>query len=134
MLGITLLTSAAPDSLGAQGISLSPADLVLRRARFAADAGFDGVVSSPWEAPALKGAFGDKLAVVCPGIRPETGLAVSGDDQARTAGPGDALRAGADYIVVRRPITQANDPAAAARAIVAEMAAALHDARSTAKD
>ena len=125
LLGITLLTSAAPDSLGALGISLPAGELVLRRARFAADAGFYGVVSSPWEAAALKVAFADKLAVVCPGIRPQTGQAVSGDDQARTAGPGDALRAGADYIVVGRPITQASDPAAAARAIVADMAQAV---------
>jgi orotidine-5'-phosphate decarboxylase len=129
LLGITLLTSAAPDSLGAQGITLSPADLVLRRARFAAEAGFDGVVSSPLEARDLKAAFGDKLAVVCPGIRPATGQAVSGDDQARASTPGDALRAGADYIVVGRPVTQASDPAAAARSIIAQMAEALRDMR-----
>ena len=129
LLGITLLTSAAPDSLGAQGISLSSAELVLRRARFAADAGFDGVVSSPLEARDLKAAFGDRLAIVCPGIRPRGGQAVSGDDQARAATPGDALRAGANYIVVGRPITQASDPAAAARTIVAEMAEALRETR-----
>ena len=133
LLGITLLTSAAPDSLGAQGISLSAAELVLRRARFAADAGFDGVVSSPLEARGLKAAFGDRLAVVCPGIRPGSGQAVAGDDQARTATPGDALRAGADYIVVGRPITQASDPAAAARTIIAQMAEALQDMRGATK-
>ncbi len=132
LLGITLLTSAAPDSLGAQGISLPPAGLVRLRARFAADAGFDGVVSSPLEARDLKAAFGGKLAVVCPGIRRETGPAVTGDDQARTATPGDALRAGADYIVVGRPITQASDPAAAARAIIAQMAERLRETRGTA--
>ncbi len=125
LLGVTLLTSTAPGSLGAQGIPLSPAELVLRRARFAAEAGFDGVVSSPWEARDLKASFGGKLAVVCPGIRPSGKLAVAGDDQARTATPGEALRAGADYIVVGRPITKASDPAEAARAIVAEIAAAL---------
>ncbi len=128
LLGITLLTSTAPDSLGAQGISLPPPELVLRRARFAADAGFDGVVSSPWEAGELKSNFGDKLAVVCPGIRPKSGQVIAGDDQARTATPSDALRAGADYIVVGRPVTRAGDPAAAARAIVAEMAEALREA------
>ncbi len=125
LLGITLLTSTAPDSLGAQGISLPSAGLVQLRARFTADAGFDGVVSSPLEVHDLKAAFGGKLAVVCPGIRPGTGQAVAGDDQARTATPGDALRAGADYIVVGRPITQASDPAAAARAIIAQMAEAV---------
>ena len=87
LLGITLLTSASPESLGAQGISLSPAELVLRRARFAADAGFDGVVSSPLEAAELKAGFGGRLAVVCPGIRPRSGQAVAGDDQARAADP-----------------------------------------------
>ncbi len=73
----------------------------------------------------MKATFGGKLAVVCPGIRPRSEQAVAGDDQARTAAPADALRAGADYIVVGRPITRAADPAAAARAIVAEMAEAL---------
>jgi orotidine-5'-phosphate decarboxylase len=125
LLGITLLTSAAPESLGAQGISLSPSELVLRRARFAAEAGFEGVVSSPWEARELKASFGSNLAVVCPGIRPASRQALGGDDQARTATPGEAIRAGADYIVVGRPITQASDPAAAAREIMAEMAEAL---------
>jgi orotidine-5'-phosphate decarboxylase len=125
LLGIMLLTSAAPGSLGAQGIPLTPSELVLRRASFAAEAGFDGVVSSPLEAPNLKANFAGKLAVVCPGIRPRSGQAVAGDDQARAATPGDALRAGADYIVVGRPIAQASDPAAAARAIIAEMAEAL---------
>lgn len=127
LLGITLLTSAAADSLSQQGISLSAPELVLRRAQFAADAGFDGVVSSPLEARALKAAFGGKLAVVSPGIRPASKQAVAGDDQARTASPGDALRAGAEYIVVGRPITQAGDPAASARAIIAEMVTALRE-------
>jgi|SRR5208337_192017 len=130
LLGITLLTSTAPDSLSAQGIALPPAELVLRRAGFAADAGFDGVVSSPWEARDLKTGFKDRLAVVCPGIRPRSEQPVAGDDQARTATPGDALRAGADYIVVGRPITRASDPAAAARTIVAEMAEALLDGQT----
>ena len=125
LLGITLLTSTQPESLPAQGIALLSAELVRLRARFAAEAGFDGVVSSPWEAVDLKATFGGKLAVVCPGIRPRSEQAVAGDDQARTAAPADALRAGADYIVVGRPITRAADPAAAARAIVAEMAEAL---------
>ena len=125
LLGITLLTNARAEDLDAQGIALSSQDLVVRRAAFAADAGFHGVVSSAWEAPGLKARFGERLAVVCPGIRPAAGETISGDDQARTATPGEALRAGADYIVVGRPITRAADPAAAARAIIAEMAATL---------
>ncbi len=132
LLGITLLTNAKPEDLSAQGITLSSRDLVLRRAGFAADAGFDGVVSSAWEARDLKARFGEKLAVICPGIRPKSEQAVSGDDQARTATPGDALRGGADYIVVGRPIVGALDPSAAAHAIIAEIAATLRSAPSSA--
>ena len=127
LLGITLLTNAKANDLAAQGVTLSIGDLVLRRASLAADAGFDGVVSSPLEARDLKGRFGERLAVVCPGIRPAA-QEVSGDDQARTATPGEALRHGADYIVAGRPVTGASDPGAAARAIIAEMAEALRNA------
>jgi orotidine-5'-phosphate decarboxylase len=116
------LTSTPPESLGEQGISLPAQDLVLRRAAFAADAGFDGAVSSPLEAPALKQAFGNKLAIVCPGIRPQ---AAPAGDQVRSATPAEAIRAGVDYLVVGRPVTRAGDPAAAARAIIAEIAGAL---------
>ena len=129
LLGITLLTSANPRDLSEQGITLSSRDLVLRRAAFAADAGFDGVVSSAWEARDLKVTFRERLALVCPGIRPASDEGITGDDQARTATPGDALRVGADYIVVGRPILRASDPSAAARAIIAEMAAALRELR-----
>jgi orotidine-5'-phosphate decarboxylase len=122
LLGVTLLTSTPPESVGSQGISLSAQELVLRRAGFAADAGFDGVVASPLEAHALKQAFGGTLAIVCPGIRPH---AASRDDQARSATPAEAIQAGADYVVVGRPVTKADDPAAAARAIVAEIADAF---------
>jgi orotidine-5'-phosphate decarboxylase len=125
LLGITLLTSTKPGDLQAQGVSLPAQELVMRRASFAADAGFHGVVSSAWEARALKESFTGRLAIVCPGIRPKSETAVAGDDQARTSTPGEAVRAGADYLVVGRPITRAPDPAAAARAIVAELAAAL---------
>ena len=72
LLGITLLTNANPDDLSKQGIALSARDLVLQRAAFAADAGFEGVVSSAWEARDLKAAFRDRLALVCPGIRPKS--------------------------------------------------------------
>jgi orotidine-5'-phosphate decarboxylase len=128
LLGITLLTNANPVDLSTQGIALSSRDLVLQRAAFAADAGFDGVVSSSWEARDLKAAFRDRLALVCPAIRPQSEQGVAGDDQARTATPGDALRAGADYIVVGRPIIRARDPSAAARAIIGEMAVILGSA------
>jgi orotidine-5'-phosphate decarboxylase len=121
LLGVTLLTSTPPESLGEQGISMPAQELVLRRAGFAADAGFDGVVCSPLEAQVLRQAFG-KLAIVCPGIRPQ---AAPPGDQARSATPAEAIRAGADYLVVGRPVTRADDPAAAGRAIVAEIADAL---------
>ncbi len=125
LLGITLLTSVAPESLPAQGIALTPNEVVLRRAGFAAEAGFDGVVASPGEARELKARFGQRLSVVCPGIRPMGEGAIPGDDQQRTATPGDALRAGADYIVMGRPITRADDPAKAARHAISEIAQAL---------
>jgi orotidine-5'-phosphate decarboxylase len=127
LLGITLLTNARPDELGEQGIALSTKELVLLRAAFAAEAGFDGVVSSPLEARDLKACFGSRLAVVCPGIRPQNAQSIAGDDQTRTASPRDALRAGADYIVVGRPILRASDPAAAARSVITEMAGALRE-------
>ncbi len=127
LLGITLLTNAKPEDLIAQGIALSAKELVLRRAALAADAGFDGAVSSPWEAKDLKTRFGDQFAVVCPGIRPQGENAIAGDDQARTATPAEAISAGADYIVVGRPILRASDPAAAANGVIAEIAGALRD-------
>ncbi len=134
LLGITLLTSTNPRDLSEQGITLTSRDLVLRRAAFAADAGFDGVVSSAWEARDLKATFRERLALVCPGIRPASETGITGDDQARTATPGDALRAGADCIVVGRPILRASDPSAAARAVIAEMAAALRELRASDRD
>ncbi len=127
LLGVTLLTSTPPDSLGELGISLSADELVLRRASFAVDTGCDGVISSPLEARSLKAAFGSRLSVVCPGIRPASIGTIAQDDQARAATPREALLAGADYIVVGRPILRADDPAAASRAIIAEIAGALAD-------
>jgi orotidine-5'-phosphate decarboxylase len=125
LLGVTVLTSLTEASLKQQGVAGAPGEIALRRAAFAADAGFDGVVSSPLEARSLKRAFKDRLLVVCPGVRPDGGSAVRGDDQQRVATPAEALLAGADYIVVGRPILAAPDPAAAARQILVEMAAAL---------
>jgi orotidine-5'-phosphate decarboxylase len=124
LLGITLLTNARPDELPEQGVSLPAVELVMRRAHFAAEAGFDGVVSSAREASVLKAEFGDRLAIVCPGIRPQTSQAIAADDQARSATPAEAIRAGADLIVAGRPILRARDPAAAARDIIAEIASA----------
>jgi orotidine-5'-phosphate decarboxylase len=127
LLGVTLLTSTKPESLREQGIEMPVVDLVLHRASFAAQAGFDGVIASPLEAGRLKARFSGNLAVVCPGIRPAAGAAITGDDQARASTPREAILAGADYIVVGRPILRADDPVAASRAILAEMTAALQE-------
>jgi len=125
LLGVTVLTSANKESISEQGISLSLDELVMKRASFAADAGFDGIVCSPLEAAPLKASFGNRLSIVCPGIRPQNEQSVRGDDQSRAATPAGAIRNGADYLVVGRPILRAPDPAAAARAIIADIAEAL---------
>jgi len=96
--------------------------MVLHRARLACAAGFDGVIASAQEAAALRHTFGPSLEIITPGIRPSTSLT---DDQSRTATPGEAIAAGADKLVIGRPITQAEDPRLAAEAIIDEVAEAL---------
>ncbi len=122
ILGVTVLTSLTEESLAESGVSMRLEDLVLRRAEFAAKAGADGVVASAREAAAIRARFGEALLIVTPGVRP-AGAAL--DDQKRVVTPADAIRAGADHLVVGRPIIAAKDPAAAARAIQAEIAAAI---------
>ena len=122
ILGVTVLTSLTQESLAAGGISMKLEDLVLRRAEFAAEAGADGVVASAREAEAIRTRFGAALAIVTPGVRP-AGAAL--DDQKRVVTPAAAIGAGADHLVVGRPVIAAADPAAAARAIHAEIASAL---------
>ncbi len=122
LLAVTVLTSHGPDELGRIGLPGTPEDNVLRLARMAVDAGADGLVASPREAAALRRTLGRRPLIVTPGIRPSGSAA---GDQVRTATPGDAIRAGADLLVVGRPIVAAPDPAAAADAILAEIAAAL---------
>jgi orotidine-5'-phosphate decarboxylase len=101
---------------------MTPAELVLHRAQLRREAGFDGVIASGHEAAAIREATGDDFLIVTPGIRP-AGADVG--DQARVMTPAKAIQAGADYLVVGRPITQAKDPGAAARAIVEEIEQAL---------
>jgi orotidine-5'-phosphate decarboxylase len=122
LLGVTLLTSfAASDVQEVWDKELrSIRDEVERLAALAAAAGLDGVVASVLETELLKRRHGPAFRVVTPGIRP---AGEPGRDQARTATPADAARAGADFIVVGRPITEAPDPAVAARRILDEMAA-----------
>lgn len=114
ILGVTVLTSLDAAALAATGVAASPADQVLRLARLALSAGADALVCSPQEVAMLRAAFGSDAKLVVPGIRP---AGSSSDDQARTMTPAEAVEAGADWVVVGRPITGAADPAAAAAAI-----------------
>lgn len=122
VLAVTALTSLGPEDLAEIGFQGSPEEVVLRLAKLAQSAGADGVVASPREIEAIRKACGPDFLIVTPGIRPATG---SVDDQARTATPESAIRAGADYLVIGRPITGAPNPAAAADVIAAEMEKAL---------
>lgn len=118
LLAITILTSHDERTLAEIGLGGTVPDAVVRLARLAKDGGADGVVASPHEIGLIREACGAGFLIVTPGIRP-AGAAVG--DQARLATPAAALRAGADYLVVGRPILAAGDPAAAAEAIVGEM-------------
>jgi len=123
VLAVTLLTSLASSDLQALGLTGTPEEVVVRLARLAQQAGLDGVVASALEIAAIRAACGPRLVIVTPGIRPAS---AASHDQVRVATPGYAIEAGADYLVVGRPITEAPDPAGAADAIVAEMGRALN--------
>jgi orotidine-5'-phosphate decarboxylase len=118
LLAVTVLTSIDAAQLAATGAGGDVAAQVLRLARLAQESGMDGLVCSPAELPLIRDALGDALALVVPGIRPAGSAA---GDQARIATPRQAVADGADWIVVGRPITEAPDPAAAARAIAASL-------------
>jgi orotidine-5'-phosphate decarboxylase len=118
LIGVTVLTSLDQDDLAQLGVSKNLKDLVLDRAILTKEAGLDGAVASPREATEIARICGSKFLSVCPGIRPA--WAVSGD-QKRIMTPLEAINCGADYLVVGRPITQAEDPAENARKILAEM-------------
>jgi orotidine-5'-phosphate decarboxylase len=119
LLAITILTSHEETTLEAINLRGPIPDAVRRLARLARDAGADGVVASAQEVPLIREACGTDFLVVTPGIRP---AGWGPGDQARPATPAGALAAGADYLVVGRPIIEAADPAAAAEAILEEMA------------
>lgn len=119
LIAVTILTSLSPDEVRDElGCARPPDEQVLALASLAREAGLDGVVASVWETAAIKRACGADFVVVTPGIRPAAGVA---DDQRRVATPRAAIEAGADYLVVGRPITQAPDPGAACAAILADM-------------
>jgi orotidine-5'-phosphate decarboxylase len=122
LLGVTVLTSMDDSDLAAAGYGDKVEDLVIRRAHDAREAGMDGIVCSPVEVARVRTAVGPDVALVTPGIRPAGAAA---GDQKRVTTPADAISAGADYLVVARPILQATDPRAAAEMIQAEIAAAL---------
>ncbi len=121
LLAVTVLTSMSDDDLAEAGYAGDVRDRVIARARDAKAAGMDGVVASADEASAIREAVGEDFIIVTPGIRP-AGAAIG--DQKRVVTPADAIAAGADYLVVGRPITEAADPQTAADAIIAEIAAA----------
>jgi len=131
LIGVTILTSMDNPALQEVGIAGPASRRVVKLARIAQKAGLDGVVASPREVRAIRRACGKNFLIVVPGVRPEVG-GPSGrirkrktDDQARVATPAEAIRAGADYLVVGRPITAAPDPESAARSILDEIASAL---------
>ncbi|MBZ5662794.1 MAG: orotidine-5'-phosphate decarboxylase [Acidobacteriia bacterium] len=131
VLGVTILTSMDNAALKNVGIAGPPAKRVVSLAKLAKKAGLDGVVASPEEARAIRRACGKDFLIVVPGVRPSveggSGRASKRlkDDQARYATPAKAIRDGADFLVVGRPITAAPDPVAAAQAILDEIASAL---------
>jgi orotidine-5'-phosphate decarboxylase len=122
ILAVTVLTSYDDGDLHAAGYRLNVSDLVEARAQQAQVLGVDGLVSSPEEAASLRKIVGHQMTLVTPGIRP-AGAAIG--DQKRIMTPARAIAAGADYLVVGRPITEAADPRAAADAIQAEIRQAL---------
>jgi orotidine-5'-phosphate decarboxylase len=122
ILAVTVLTSYDDADLHAAGYRLGVSDLVEARAHKAQALGIDGLVCSPEEAASLRKIVGQRMQLVTPGIRP-AGAAVG--DQKRIMTPGRAIAAGADYLVVGRPVMEAADPRAAANSIVAEIVQAL---------
>jgi len=120
LLAVTILTSSTADTLQQVGIDHPVEDMVVRLARLAQDAGMDGVVASPLEIELIRQACGPEFLIVTPGVRPAFAAA---DDQKRIMTPAEAVRAGADYLVIGRPIAKAPDPVIAAEMIVEEIMA-----------
>lgn len=118
LLAVTILTSSTVETLRGVGIEHSVQDMVVRLAKLAQDAGMDGVVASPLEIELIRAACGPEFLVVTPGVRPTF---ASVDDQKRIMTPAEAMRSGADYLVIGRPIAKASDPALAADMIADEI-------------
>jgi len=120
VIGVTVLTSMDDATLGSIGVQRPLLEQVVTLARMAQDAGLQGVVASPQETAAIRAACGPDFSIVTPGIRGAS-AGTAKNDQSRTMGPAEAIKAGASYIVVGRPIIAATDPKAAAAAIVEEL-------------
>lgn len=118
LIAVTVLTSMGPEDLEELGLTDNPEEQVLRLAALTKEAGLDGVVCSPREAGLLRAELGAGFKLVTPGVRPR---GASMDDQTRVLTPADAIREGADYLVMGRPITQAEDPVAALEAVNIEL-------------
>ncbi len=123
LLAVTVLTNLTTDDLSQQGSSMTPAQLVLHRAKLAYETGFDGVIASGQEAEAIRAATSPDFLIVTPGIRLAGGGA---DDQARIMTPYRAISAGADYLVIGRPITEASEPKAMAETFIRHIKEARH--------
>ncbi len=119
LLAVTVLTSMDAHELTAVGIAEHPSAHTLRLARLAHTCGFDGIVASPQEVALVRQEFGEDLVIVTPGVRPS---GASAGDQLRPGTPAQAVRDGADYLVVGRPITQAPDPTSVVEQIAQEIA------------
>jgi orotidine-5'-phosphate decarboxylase len=117
VLAVTVLTSMSAEQLAATGVLDSPAEQVRRLAQLSMGAGADGVVCSPEEAEEMRALLGPDALIITPGVRPEW---AERGDQTRVATPAAAIAAGADFIVIGRPVTEAEDPAAAVERIIAE--------------
>ena len=126
LLAVTVLTSLDEEWLKGFGLARKMEEQVLYLSGLAKSAGLDGVVASAREAGIIRDKLGEDFLIVTPGIRPS---GFSKGDQKRTLTPGEAIRKGADYIVVGRPITASEDPLAAAESILSEMESALGPAR-----
>jgi orotidine-5'-phosphate decarboxylase len=122
LLAVTILTSSTEETLRGVGIDRPVTVMVPKLARLAKDAGMDGVVASPQEVALIREACGDDFLIVTPGVRPAF---AAQDDQKRVTTPAEAMRSGADYLVIGRPISAAADPAEAADMILQEMQDAL---------
>jgi orotidine-5'-phosphate decarboxylase len=119
LLGVTVLTSSTPETLSETGVNSGIEEQVLRLAELGKNSGIDGLITSPREVRILRERLGDEMKLITPGVRPSWAAA---NDQKRFATPGEALKSGADYLVIGRPITADPDPRAAVERVLEEIA------------